>query len=497
MRSMSVWLPAVRHNAPLFLVVFLSLGPAAPALGQIGPDIIVSDLPDVLRFGSEGGYSAYAVATTSCNVGDTPAQWCEGVFPCPDITRHPVIAQDMYRLSDGRFEQIGMSWVKHGYWANNLDGCGDCEPPKEFAILLGVNCSDTYSSGFNGAQSRLAPRGQINPVTGEFPYPFEAPPVENVLSRRIRIADSDLDPDVQPGAKYFVATQYVARDDAEAGNDLNNGGYRSVKVRRRQGFYEFRNAAGAVVSESHPLMAWQQHDHEVQLTAIDVPGDGRVVVGSRVYALGDGTWRYEYAIYNQNSHRSVRAFTVPVDPAAGLTDVGFHDIDHHSGDGEDGGVYSDADWDSEQMSNYVSWYTQTFDDNVNANALRWGTTFNFRFTANLPPASAPAALGLFRPGSAPEVMVHVPAPSRDAVARCDNVRRARALCRQGEVHVRVRLLDDSDNGRRLVFGIGSRTVEAVVRGQRARGRICCFGAKERVEWRLPEACRDPLPVSCP
>ncbi|RJP36531.1 MAG: hypothetical protein C4547_07215 [Phycisphaerales bacterium] len=466
---------------------------------QVGPDIVVTDLPDILRWGSEGGYTAYSSATTSCNVGDLPAQWCEGVFPCPDVTRHPVISQDLYRLHRGRLEQIGMSWVKHGYWANNLDGCGDCQEPKEFAVLLGVNCSDTYSSGFNGAQARLAPRAQVNPVTGDFPYPFDAPPVENVLSRRLHVADADLDRDANRGAKYFIAVQYIARDDAEAGNALNNGAYRQIKVRRRNGVLEFVNASESIAARSHPLMAWQEHDPAVELTAIDVPKDGRLIVAARVTALGNGRWHYEYAVHNVNSHRAVQSLSVPVDRTGRTFRVGFHDIDHHSGDGEGGQPYSGEDWQIVRGPAAVKWRSQTYQENLNANALRWGTTFNFWFDSDLPPARVRAGLALFRPGDPNGMSVEVPGPGLAGVAACENVRRASITCDElGRIAARVRLSDDSEDGRRIVFRTGDGAYfDALVRGTRARGSACCFTSEQRVEWALPVNCRDPEDVWCP
>ena len=38
------------------------------------------------------------------------------------------------------------------------------------------------------------------------------------------------------------------------------------------------------------------------------------------------TWDYEYAIYNQNSTRGVREFSVPIPTGISITNVGFHDV---------------------------------------------------------------------------------------------------------------------------------------------------------------------------
>ncbi len=62
---------------------------------------------DVNYYGSLGNISAYAIGTDACNRGDFPVLWIQGG------TQHPVIAQNMYRLKDGRFDQIGQSFLKH------------------------------------------------------------------------------------------------------------------------------------------------------------------------------------------------------------------------------------------------------------------------------------------------------------------------------------------------------------------------------------------------
>ncbi len=79
--------------------------------GVSGPDVIVGVLPSMGSQGTVSGISAFSVGTTSCNTGDQELLWLAGT------NRVPVIAQNMYRLKDNRFEHIGMSWVKHAFCA--------------------------------------------------------------------------------------------------------------------------------------------------------------------------------------------------------------------------------------------------------------------------------------------------------------------------------------------------------------------------------------------
>ena len=57
------------------------------------------------------------------HIGNCWLEWFSG------NNRHPVIGQNMYRLLDGRFEQIGLSWLKHGFTALQQEECDDCPDP--------------------------------------------------------------------------------------------------------------------------------------------------------------------------------------------------------------------------------------------------------------------------------------------------------------------------------------------------------------------------------
>src|SRR5437870_2895041 len=95
--------------------ILIAVSAFAPAAwSQVaGPDVIVGDLPDVSNYGGALSKHAFAVGTTSCNLGDTQLAWVD-CSSGPNCNQHPVISQNMYRLSNGRFEQIGQAWLKHG-----------------------------------------------------------------------------------------------------------------------------------------------------------------------------------------------------------------------------------------------------------------------------------------------------------------------------------------------------------------------------------------------
>ena len=151
-------------------------------------------------------------------------------------------------------------------------------------------------------------------------------------------------------------------------------------------------------------MAWAEFDPSVEIDQIDIPGEGRLNLGSRVTDLGDGTWLYEYVLHNQTSHRSVGGLTVP----SGTTDLGgfgFHAPESHSGE-----PYANEPWQVSQGAGAVSWRTDPFGFDGDANAIRWGTAYTFWLVAGSGPVEGEVSVELFRPGTPMEVSVSASVP---------------------------------------------------------------------------------------
>ena len=137
------------------------------------------------------------------------------------------------------------------------------------------------------------------------------------------------------------------------------------------------------------------------------PGvDGRAFIAYKVTQVG--VWHYEYAIYNQNLDRGIQSFSVPGGCGFGTpTNLEFHAPLNHPGIANDGTVgnagYSNAPW-SMILGPNATWSTETFAQNPNANALRWGTLYNFRFDGG-PPTPVNATIGFFKTGAPITVLV--------------------------------------------------------------------------------------------
>jgi len=361
----------------------------APGVPGKGPDVIVGDIHDAQSYGSENDASAFAIGTTSCNEGSAPLDWVR------NTSQHPVIAQNLYRINDGRIEQIALSWLKHGFFALNEDLCATCQAPANHdGTKLWVNCSDPYDAGLNGAQANLGPRSQVNPSTGVFPFPprhLPGLPNPGLLAGRLQVANADLDPALNAGAVYVAEAQYVHPQDAQAGNGNNNASHRIVTFPIVRGQFNLTLDPNKPTVRTLPAIhAWKAQYPNVRLFNVDVPMDGRFILGIRSTKAGAG-FHHEVAIYNLNSDRAARALTVTT-PAGAVKNPGFHGVKYHAED------YADNDWVAGPNGPAMGWSTDKFTVNANANALRWGTLYSFWFDSDQPVTQA--VIELFKPGGA-------------------------------------------------------------------------------------------------
>ena len=351
-----------------------------------GPDVIVGDIRGVSNYTSVDGIEAFSFGTESCNIGTETLFWYSGT------NQKPVIGQTIFQLRNGRFEQLGQGWLKHGFFALSDNWC-DCSCTPTNGDVLGVGCSDLYSSGLNGQQSNMGPKYEVNAFTGEYPYPAtDLSATGNGIYKRVQVPISKLNPTVDGGGQYFVEAQYVTPDDAAAGNADNNASYREIAV-GGSGANWTLDYIGETVREQQAIYAWQANDVGVQIYPSRIQNEGLVLVGSKVTDLGGGLYDYEYAIQNYNSDRCISSVRIPVASGAQVSNIGFHDVEYHSGSPIDG-----TDWSASVGGGYITWECQEeYDDNIWANAIRWGTLYNFRFRTNVTPEFLPMEMGIFKP----------------------------------------------------------------------------------------------------
>jgi hypothetical protein len=401
--------------------------PSTPEGGLPGPDIIVGDLPDMEEDGAGGSQVGLGVATTSCNNGNMEVDW----FELPD-TDHCVIPQNLYRMSGGtsnnqRFEQIGQSWMKHAFFALQDDACGFGCIPAANGTHLGAGCSDPYSAGLNADQDSLGSRAWVNPFTGAFPATAanHTGHTHTGTSHRMIVEVNDLNTAMNPNATYFAEAQYVTPHEyawcqAHAGqcNMYNNASYRQFNVIGTASPFSF-SPVGLTVRMTPAINAWPGATIR---TIEPVPGvDGRVFLAYKVTGPVAGLYHYEYAIYNQNLDRGIQSFSVPrlLIPGIGRAElaeqnVEFHAPPQHPGfanDGTQGNAgFSSAEWTFNSSGASLTWNSETFAQNPNANAIRWGTLYNFRFDSTTQPVASNATVGFFKTGAPVTVPIQGPSP---------------------------------------------------------------------------------------
>jgi hypothetical protein len=329
------------------------------------------------------GRSGLSAATTSCNVGDVDVPW-NG----PMAETHPFIGLVLFREYNGSLEMIGQNYMKHGFFALSNSQCTPCQNPSG-GSFLGVGCSDTYGFFNNASAFYLGPRDEVDPYSGTWEACgslFDGVPVDcqrdyssepNGVNHRLEVEDVDLN---VTGATLYYEGIYVIADEDNFENEI---GWREVSSYGWDGSeWDFTTAPGPGGSSLHPfegslVLTWG----DAQWAGDVAPNDGAVHHAVKVTDNGDGTWHYDYLVYNRNSSQAVDELVVPVG-SANITNLDFHDVDHDAGN----------DWTATVSSGTVTWSTTS-------HPIEYQTMFNFRFDADAPPVNGTIIGGIWRPAS--------------------------------------------------------------------------------------------------
>jgi hypothetical protein len=274
-------------------------------------------------------------------------------------------------------------------------------------------------SSLNGDQNSIGSRAWVNPFTGSFPSTANNHSGHNHdgVSHRIRVEASDLNTTQNPGATYFGEAAYISpheytwcQSHPDQCNMFNNVSYRNFSVSGTTSF-TFTPLANTVRMQP-AIEAWTGTGATVNQFEPDPGNDGIFLVGYKVTNPSTGVWHYEFAIYDENLDRAIQSFSVPLGPGVNVSNISFHAPPQEPGWANDGTFnnlgYSSTPWNVTQDSSSITWSTETFATNQNANAIRWGTLYNFRFDADQSPNLTDATVGFFKTGGPMPVLIQAP-----------------------------------------------------------------------------------------
>lgn len=344
------------------------------------------------------------------NVGQTAVAWYahfSGNHPPYGNDQHPFLVWNLYRVDrEGRIRQIGASGAKHAFFSIN-EHCG-CKSGNVFW----PGCEDIYSSSSNdngsgNAEQNLGPRAEIIPFKAIWARcgstwdrdcdgrMDSGSGAQDLYRYRMTVDEAELLPPLSAGARYFFEYWYVVRDDVDIYNTM---GYREIRL-AKQGA-NWRVELVDVQAAQHDFFLGPVINRWVdpavpsgiaKNSELSTPF-GRARVAAKVSDLGDGRWRYEYALMNFDyaevrvdpahatepdlkllAHRGFARFAVPLPRGVVAASPRFDDADDDAGN----------DWTAKTNGDTVSWVAPGPD-----NTLGWGMLHHFEFIANAPPVGS-------------------------------------------------------------------------------------------------------------
>lgn len=332
-----------------------------------------------------------------------------GNFAPYNNDQHPFLIWNMYRINpDGGIEQIARSQVKHAFVIANV-GCLEASN----SHILGRGCQDTYSTGNNDGLSNLSLRSEIIPATNQWgrcgslfdPNCTGSSTVSTPGSgtagsdflRRLVVNESQISATQNPGAKFLFDSWYLARQDINIYNSMasvtgtptysgsnwiwaGQGNYKLGSVVDR---WLSENAAANVVASNNELSV----------------GEGHAKVAVRVINLGNGQWRYHFAVHNLDFARAVTqgaepnffrvisnkgfsAFSVPLPAGVNVISSNFSDGDLNAGN----------QWTFGSSGGALTWTAPT------GGSLDWGTLYLFSVVLDSAPVAGTTTLNVAEAG---------------------------------------------------------------------------------------------------
>ncbi len=362
------------------------------------------------------------------DLGTSTALWTAGISWNQKFTgnfapygndQHPYLIWNLYRLNaDGSIEQVGRSGVKHA-WLTTNGGCADSSDHDSH--ILGRSCSDTYGTGNNDTSSDLGPRSEIVPATGIWgrcgsiydPNCTGSNSGGNNGSydQRLIVRESQISSAANPGATYLFESWYIARDDINPYNSMA-----TVTGAPSWSGSTWAPGGGSNYKLGPAIDRWVDPANpgtNAKSSELVAP-EGRAKVAVKVTNIGNGQWRYDYAVMNVDFARAVTSgtapnvrvtsnkgfdrFSVPLPAGAQITAL----------PGKVGEIDPSMNWRVQTTGGRVDWSTDTTIPGFNAptfstsavpKSLDWGVMYAFTLTTNRPPVAGSATLHVAQAGT--------------------------------------------------------------------------------------------------
>ncbi len=346
-------------------------------------------------FDPAAGYLKITPSATLKNVGVADVPWVQqfessSLYPHQPRDQHPFLRWNLYRIHDGRIEQLAASGTKHAFWTINVNCDLNCGSGR----VLWPGCEDVYGTGSNDTSTYQGPRDEIAASLGLWDNcgSFFDPACTGSQtqgagewSHRLLVDTDELD---HADATYFLDSWYVVQFDIDIWNTM--GYHRINPTQTTSGGYTFGPLGP--FTQGPPVGEWvapgdpdPMADHQLVVVESLTPdalypdnmpqGHARVLV--RVEALPEGGYRYRYAVMNYDLDRGIQAFRVPAD--------GVQISETWMGGPPD---ELSSPWPASESGGMLSFSAPGGD------FLSWFTLYNFEFVADAAPVTRSVELDL-------------------------------------------------------------------------------------------------------
>jgi len=335
-----------------------------------------------------------------------------GNSPPYNNDQHPFLIWNLYRVNaNGGISQVGRSGVKHAFVTTNggcLDSCNHLG-----GAALGRGCSDTYGTGNNDSTGDMGPRSEIIPAKGQWGrcgsiFDTNCDGNENAngntdWTQRMKVPEQKLAHTSGDGSSFLFESWYIARDDI---NIYNSMATMSVNPQYSGSQWSLTGATGYLLGGAIDRWVDPSAPGANAMNTELVAPEGHAKVAVKVTDLGNGKWRYNYAVMNFDF---ARAETQGAEPNLRVvSNQGFDSFGLPVATGVSilspasdlGGTAANGNWRSSIASGQLTWSNNGSLGGigshgappVNLPTLDWGTLYSFSFISNAAPVSGTATL---------------------------------------------------------------------------------------------------------